>query len=305
MLCYRPTMETRRLRAGIVLVLAVVSLGAAGAAIDSDGSGGGSFGVGEGSGTGLGQGESGIMVDPELHPFFDAGILGTILGALTIAGILVVIVAAVQALLHWDWADFREFLHRAGSKLAIAGVLVLLLYLLIQNFPDLSGGGSTGALGEGAAEGAGSATSSTGLDLPLLVGAVVLVVVLVIVAVVVGRREDDEEGPESAAPVATDEGRVDPVGTGGGSMGRTAIGSVPADNDVYRTWLALVDAANADVRRDSPAEVADRAVDAGVDEGAVREITSLFESVRYGSRATTESTERRARSARERLANDR
>lgn len=289
-----------------MLVLAVVSLGAAGASIESDGSGGGDTGLGEGSGSGLGEGQSGFVSPRDLPAFFDGGILATIIGVIAIAGLLVGIVGLVLGLIYWDLEEVRAFAKKILGQLAVLVGLVGVMYIIVQGYLSLPrGGGSTGALGESAAEGAGSVSSSTGFDLPLVFGALALVVVLAVLALYLGQADDgDAESGRAAAP--PDEDGYDGGGNPGGASARSSpIGSVPADNDVYRSWIALADAAGANVHRDSPEQVAERAVSTGVNEEPVREITSLFEAVRYGDRGATESMERRARSARERVAAER
>lgn len=71
------------------------------------------------------------------------------------------------------------------------------------------------------------------------------------------------------------------------------------DNDVYRAWVAL--AAGLDGTQRTPAAVADRAVEAGLPEGAVAELTDLFREVRYGDADPTEERERRAEAALSRI----
>lgn len=299
-------MNARRARAGLVLVLTVASLGAAGAAIDSDASGGASAGSGEGSGTGIGQGQNGISTPPDINPLFDGGLIATFIGVVAVLGMATAVVGCVYALLVWDWDRLRKFLVSAAAKVTILGVVALVFYLFISAFPDLSGGGSSGISGEGAAEGMGTAAESAGIDFPMFLGALALMVVLVVVAVVI-TRSDDEDGPAVEPPSEEPGDRSpSPPGDAGANAPRSAAGGrVPADNEVYRSWLALADAAGADAGRDTPADVAESAVDRGVDERAVAEITELFEAVRYGQTSATDAHERRAASARERLASER
>lgn len=297
-------METRRLRAGIVLLLAVVALGAAGAAVDSGSAGGGSTGLGEGSGSGVGSGQSGIFgLTPEFHPFFDGGILALLIGVGAIAGVVAAVVGGVLAAINWDWETFKERLVSTSLRLGVLGLLAVGFYLLIQLFDGLpSGGGSSGIGGTSDVQGAGEAASETGLQLPAVLGiAIVAVLLLFVVARTLGAGEDEEE--------PTVEGAIDPGRTatdsGGDAMASANVGRASADNEVYRAWLALAREAGADARRETPAEVADRAVASGVDEAATREITSLFESVRYGGREPSDALEQRAKRARARVAGDR
>lgn len=289
-----------------MLALTVASLGAAGAAIDSNSSGGSSPGSGQGSGTGLGEGQSGITPPPQVDPLFDGGLIATAIGILVVLGIATVIVGGVYAVLTWTWSQLRAFLISAGAKLAILAVAGLAFYLFLSVFPDVSGGGSSGMTGQGGEQGMGSVAESAGIDFPMFLGAVALLVVLIVVAVVITRGND--EAAQTVEPSAAEPAERSTPARGTGSSDAsptTGVGNVAADNEVYRSWLALADAAGADVSRDTPADVADRAIERGVDERAAEEITSLFQSVRYGRTGATESEERRARSARKRLASER
>lgn len=68
------------------------------------------------------------------------------------------------------------------------------------------------------------------------------------------------------------------------------------ENEVYRAWREMT--AGLDVDRpesSTPGEFADAAIEAGMSPDDVRELTTLFEAVRYGGRGPTEERERRAR----------
>nr|WP_282594205.1 DUF4129 domain-containing protein [Halorientalis brevis] len=73
-------------------------------------------------------------------------------------------------------------------------------------------------------------------------------------------------------------------------------------NDVYRAWQQLVERVDvADPETTTTREYARRAVDAGLDAAAVERLTELFDQVRYGDAAPTETREQQARDAAERL----
>ncbi|AGN01883.1 hypothetical protein L593_09690 [Salinarchaeum sp. Harcht-Bsk1] len=298
-------MQTRRLRAGLVLLLAVVALGAAGAAVDSGRSGGGSTGLGEGSGSGAGSGADGLpSISPEFNPFFDGGILAAAIGVLAVVGLVAALVGGTLLLLEKDWDELKEYLFSAGIKVGVFALVGIGFYLLMQLFDGLpDGGGSTG-LGGGSedVEAAGEAASSTGLQLPTVVGIVVVAAILLFIVVTTLGGGSEEDGE---AVAATPDPEESPGGIGTATPTSTTVGRPPADNEIYRAWLALAEEANADARRETPAEVADRAVAAGVDEAATREITSLFERVRYGGVEPDEATEQRAERALARMAGDR
>lgn len=74
------------------------------------------------------------------------------------------------------------------------------------------------------------------------------------------------------------------------------------ENTVYRAWREMTDALSVEQpRTTSPEEFAAVAVDAGMDAEDVRELTWLFEEVRYGDAPVTDDRERRARSALRRI----
>jgi hypothetical protein len=99
---------------------------------------------------------------------------------------------------------------------------------------------------------------------------------------------DADDGPSREKVVAPSAGGVD------------FAADVPATNDVYRAWLGLREAVDADGVR-SPAAVADRAVEAGYSPSGVAGLTDLFCRVRYGESDPTDERERRARDFAERL----
>lgn len=74
------------------------------------------------------------------------------------------------------------------------------------------------------------------------------------------------------------------------------------ESDVHRAWYAMarhLDVPNAD--SETPRELAVTAIDRGLDREAVRDLTVLFERVRYGRGKPTSDREQRAMGALERL----
>ncbi|RQG98340.1 DUF4129 domain-containing protein [Natrarchaeobius oligotrophus] len=103
-------------------------------------------------------------------------------------------------------------------------------------------------------------------------------------------REDDGVEPADAA-----EGSRAEVGAAAGRAAERIESSDDVDNEVYRAWLEMTRPLEVD-RPDSstPGEFAAAAVETGLAREDVDELTSLFESVRYGDRETTDERERRA-----------
>ncbi|GAB3687656.1 hypothetical protein GCM10028857_20990 [Salinarchaeum chitinilyticum] len=297
-------METRRLRAGVVLLLAVAALGAAGAAVDSSGGGGsGSSGTGSGttSGSGGSQGGGFAPMPDEAEPLFPGDVLAMLIGIVAVGGFVVAVVAAVLAILRWDWDDLLAYVRSRAQTFALFVLGVVAIYALFELLTFSNGGGSTGDFSSGA-EGVSDTASATGVELTAAVGIAIVIVLLLLLALIARSAEDEDDG--AAASVAS-EPEESGGGTSGVALGGATVASPPADNEVYRAWLSLANAANANARQETPEEVADRAVDAGVDEAAAREITSLFESVRYGDREPTSGIEQRAERARAKLSGER
>jgi hypothetical protein len=78
--------------------------------------------------------------------------------------------------------------------------------------------------------------------------------------------------------------------------------AVDVDNEIYRAWVALTRHLSVDhPEASTPREFERAAVEAGFETAAVRELTDLFEAVRYGHDDPTADRERRAVEALRRL----
>lgn len=300
------SMEESRLRAVIVLVLAVTAIAVAGATIDGGSAGGGSPGVGSGSGSGLGDGEEGGLVplpdDP--GPLDGSDWVGALLGLVFALAFVLLLALLVREVLRRNWRNLTTIAGLVALVIVLAVVTGIGFRRLSEVFSDLFGSsGNPGGLGGEGGVGIGGAESGGAIDLPLtallaLFGAAFLGAVL-LAYLSRGDSADGSSAPDAPAGAALDPGS--PASTATSPSVAASSHDVPADNDVYRAWLALVDAADADPSRDSPETVARRAVEAGVDERVVRDVTSLFEEVRYGGAPVTPERERRAASAVERI----
>jgi hypothetical protein len=75
-----------------------------------------------------------------------------------------------------------------------------------------------------------------------------------------------------------------------------------SENEVYNSWSRMIERAGVkDIRTKTPSEIAESAKEAGLDPGAVDELTDVFEEVRYRDSEPTAEQERRAREAFERI----
>lgn len=299
------------MRAAIVLLLAVAVLGATGATMTVSTGGGGGSGFGDADDVGFGS-ETGDGLFSPPNPLSDPPAIGPgwitdLVGLAILGGMVWAVLVAVLAVYRRDLSALLELLRRTAVILLVtAGIAVgmLAIVALLQMLAE--GGGSTGAVGDSESFGADSTENVTGFDLPVTPLLVAVLTGGLLAVLVLWRRgkanDDGDEGASGGAGKERESDGVEPTtaSTDEPSTG-DPVGAVPADTEVYRSWLALADASGANPRRDSPAEVARSAVDAGVDEGTAREITRLFEEVRYGGASADERRERRAREARSAL----
>jgi hypothetical protein len=155
--------------------------------------------------------------------------------------------------------------------------------------------------------GAGEGQTGGAQDLPLAVVAVIAVLAVAAVGAVLVTREDDDdpfEALEESDGEHGEEGLVD-VDEFAAAAGRAADrieDTDDVDNEIYRAWVEMT--AHLDVphpESSTPGEFAVAAVDAGVDREDVRELTDLFERVRYGHTAATNERENRALDALRRI----
>ena len=301
------------LAAVLLALLAVVALGVAAATLDSAVSlGGGGFGgAGDGGGTGGEGGDVGmsptpsggsvISLPPVCYEFlreppallaFAAALLALSAlfyrdtGSALATGIVVGALGAPVAVLGWLLSTCRP----AGDGFEFALGLV--------------GPGEGGILPEGGG-GGGLGSGEGAASTPELLFALVVVAALVAsVLVLLGAAGDDEPGPDEAAAGSDDEPDEPDLRAVGRVAGEAAerIERSDADNEVYRAWRDMTEALDVDRPASStPAEFAAAAVDAGVDEEPVAELTAVFERVRYGGEEATAERERRAAAALRRI----
>lgn len=91
-------------------------------------------------------------------------------------------------------------------------------------------------------------------------------------------------------------------GTNGESGKTRVVLDTDSENDVYDSWSRMIERADVeDIRTKTPSEIAESAKEAGLDPGAVDELTDVFEEVRYRDSEPTAEQERRAKEAFERI----
>jgi len=184
------------------------------------------------------------------------------------------------------------------ALIALGGVV---LWVLLQYFVwdglDLFGGGG-GVFGGGSGSvGTDQQADDTAPALPTVLAVLVgigLLVVLVGYVGLSGRSDDADETDEGAEGndarniglIAGD--AADRIESGDGKTTDT-------DNEVYRAWREMTDQLDVEsVETTTPREFQAAAVEAGMGPDDVRELTQLFEDVRYGGHSPTSDRERRA-----------
>jgi len=229
--------------------------------------------------------------------------------ATVVTGVAVVVLT-IYILLSLELSDV--------VTVAVAGVVVMLVSMLIfaliqpglpaapdpqevGNETDNASGGGSGDLGEVDTDD----TRQPNYDVPLalvgLAGLCVLVLALTIVRFS-GSEGTLEEVPVERESEAGSEAVVTAVGEAAGRAADDLQADASVGNTVYRAWEEMT--AALDVPRRStttPTEFADAAVEAGLAREDVRELTAIFEAVRYGDRPVTDERERRAETALRRI----
>ncbi|MDZ5812032.1 DUF4129 domain-containing protein [Halorubrum sp. AD140] len=308
-------MKRDTLAAVLLALLAVGALGVAAATLDS------AVSLGDG-GLGGADGDASGADDPA-----DAGTAPTPSGEAAVSPPPVcyeflreppALVAFVAVLLGLGWATHRDTRSRMAAVVvagALGAPLAAVGWLLSAcrpadeavAFEFGAAAEESGLLPQGGGGGSGLGRAAGSTSAPELLFALVVIVALVAsVAILFGARGDDE--PDERDPAAEAEAETDPESPDLRAVGRTAgaaadrIESSDADNEVYRAWRDMTEVLDVDRPASStPAEFAAAAVDAGVEEGPVAELTAAFERVRYGGEDATEERERRAVAALRRI----
>ena len=151
-----------------------------------------------------------------------------------------------------------------------------------------AGGGGGGSLARGVA-----ATSPVP---PWLAMVLVAGVVVVGAAAVLYRGTGDEEFEGVSAEAEEDESAdvADIAEAAGEAADRIEV-TAEVDNEVYRAWGEMTDSLDIPNPESATArEFEQRAIEAGMDADDVRELTALFEEVRYGEASVDEVREERA-----------
>lgn len=191
---------------------------------------------------------------------------------------------------------------KAAVMIAILIVVVALIGLALYYFGDApeqeeddevkrAPGGS-----EDDGSGQGEQSTDVSSPSPLLLVAIFLVLLLLGVAVLrqFTRDADEDESVELDGKDNTEElGNI--AGRAADRIEADGETEDDAENEVYRAWREMTEHLDPErTKTTTPREFQQMAVDTGMEPDDVRELTQLFEAVRYGGKSATKDRENRA-----------
>ena len=196
------------------------------------------------------------------------------------------------------------FVPRQTAKLVVTFVslAVGLWLLMLVDFEFVFEGGLVpweGDSGNGLDSGTGAQNN---LQSPLVLALVALVSVAVLGGLLLSRRRKGDAAAEQAESEDTETEEGDDTTALGSIAGRAADrievgnnGNSVAANEVYRAWREMTTQLDLDdPETATPGEFKRHAIAAGLSPDDVRELTRLFERVRYGGESATADREERA-----------
>lgn len=199
----------------------------------------------------------------------------------------------VAALLLFVYGLVRRY-NVATAGLLSTAILPMSMgtYFFLTNCPGGDGSGSGGLLSGSSVMGAQGGISSAP-QIPPTAGAVVFGAIMLAAVLMVVVMTGDEENFE---PIEEEDPEVEMAAfarAAGRAADRIEEANVPVDNSVYRAWLemtGLLDIDNPEAT--APRDFAAAAIEVGLDEDDVSELTQLFNEVRYGGKDAGDREER-------------
>lgn len=184
--------------------------------------------------------------------------------------------------------------------LVVVGALAMTAFPVLDVQQQLPGvGGGNGTVAE-MSRVAGENRPEVTILLTPIVGGVLLVGIAVAVTVLSGG--DDPESPSTEPFEASGPSELQSLGAAAGRAAERLDGEASFENAVYEAWTRMTRSlAVEDPETTTPGEFAEYAVEAGLAPEDVRELTELFEIVRYGRTPVTEERRERAQAALERI----
>lgn len=297
-------MNRTRIALLLVGLLCVAGLAVAAATVENPRQSAAGAGTGSGDGDGVGSGEGQLDRSPseDFSTFGIPAVFRWVAFALFVIGALAAIYIAVR--------DFRvdQFVAMGLALCVVLCAVAVLIWLLGDadtgtQFGDLTQNRSENVTGGG---GTGGNDQSQQFDVPIALMGAFGVLALVLVGTITrfaGSETAIPTGSETEPEAESDDQRVRAVGEAAGrAADRLDDEETTVSNTVVEAWTDMTDAL--EVRRPestTPEEFAEAAIDAGLAADDVRELTWLFEAVRYGDAPVTEERERRAQDALRRI----
>lgn len=278
--------DRETLRYAVVAVIGGVAVALAAALLPSSSESEGLTG-GESGATGIGS----LLREPPDESPFTLPDFPWYIDAL--AEVFAVVLAATAV--YWVVYNWRETV-RSTVRWAVivffVGVFAMLVFIAI---PD---GIEPGEFGFGGDSTFGLSQGETGGELVTTSPPLVVVVLLTTTLVLAGAaylfaQGDEEEADEG--PTTDDSPRPEAFGRAAGRVANRLEDADATENEIYRAWAEmgrLVDPTDPETK--TTTEFTRAAVDAGLDPRDVRELTGLFEQVRYGEYAPSTDDEQRA-----------
>ncbi|WP_247003718.1 DUF4129 domain-containing protein [Halosolutus gelatinilyticus] len=288
-------MDQRTVLVAIVAVVGVLAVSLAAATLPSTVDVESGLGGGGGGGSGEGEG-TGVQPPPASDRPVDAVEIPFVKEIL-----LVVLGLILLALLVYFVRNWRQSVPWIVIVVVFVALLVLALFLFSGSIPtgdepvpESAGDGGLG--GEGDGGGLGSGDSTPVPTVVLLALTIALLGAIVVAARSSAARSTVVDRLRGADPNADED--EDDAAAIGRAAGRAADRIEDGDdigNDVLRAWREMIDLLEVSrPETTTPREFATVAVDAGMDSDDVRELTRLFEDVRYGEYSPTTEREKRA-----------
>lgn len=252
---------------------------------------------GAGSGGSQGDGDGGLAPPATSPPPGETIRIPFLTELFSLVALLAAIALIVYVLLYW-----RETL---GILLALGAFLVI-VYILAQFIPiqptvpmeSLLGTGGDGSLGVG-----GSGTESEPVASPPPRIALVMLGLFLLAVILVLYRRGRTVSTNATELTATDNSETaKAVGRAAGRAAERMEAEASVENEVYRAWREMTELLDVDrPHSTTPGEFATAAIEAGLGKEDVRELTALFEQVRYGSVTPSDEYEKRATAVFERI----
>ncbi|WP_435118091.1 DUF4129 domain-containing protein [Halolamina sp. C58] len=303
----------------VLALLALLAIGAAGATLENpaETDSGSGFGSGSGSGFGSGSGGSGDGNGSSTtggRPMQLGGqVGGACIAALQTLPAKLLLFGSVVALAGYVWRRTDSPGMGLVTAVLYGPIVYMLWYALatcktIQQASPARQSANATRTANGSAGGSGGLGGAveTTTSQPSVLLVIVLVVLVLAAIVLLYVASADDIVNSQIDREADEEEEVNPDIAAVGRLAGEAADRIEAgdafDNEVFRAWVEMTHHLAVEHPESStPSEFAAAAVDAGMAPDDVRELTELFEEVRYGDQDVTDEREKRATAALRRI----